>query len=607
MLWRAELTQREFVTLEELLEGEKMAFRGSGMTLKTRSITLLLSLLAISTAHVCNAQAAVSNAPTFQKGESPYSKAPIVSEIHGLLLIPNGDYVNYGNAKRVEGLEVHDLYVPGGVRCLAKVLEPLFMGRPLTTDLLKTLKEQIVYYYREHDHPVVSVWVPEQEVTDGVLQLVVMEGCVGQIACSGQCWFSSRLYENAISLGPGDAITADTLLTDVSWINRNPFRNVDLVFTPGCDPGTTNIELLVDDRFPVQVYGGADNAGTSSTGSFRWYTGVTWGNAFFLDHILNYQFASTKDLHEFKSHTVHYTAPLPWRHLLILYGGYSSVHPDLENFRSKGHNSTASLRYTIPFGKNYCTVLGEFTLGFDYKNFNNNLDFVSGEVLPLITSSVNLSQFMLGYAIATEDCCRRFSFNLDVYGSPAKMLPKESRSRYEELSRGARVRYAYGLLTTGYTRFLPYCFSFSALGRLQLASGALLPSERFGIGGYDTVRGYEERQFNVDNALVLNAELRTPPFSFFNFFNCCYNDEMFFLVFFDYGLGNLRDRKPPKGLPSVGDKIGKTEYFMSFGPGWRYTICDHLSARLDWGIKLHRSIHGTKARSRFHGGFVLSF
>lgn len=46
--------------------------------------------------------------------------------------------------------------------------------------------------------------------------------------------------------------------------------------------------------------------------------------------------------------------------------------------------------------------------------------------------------------------------------------------------------------------------AFEARFRGQLASTNLLPSEQMGLGGYNSVRGYLERQVNVDNGLIVN-------------------------------------------------------------------------------------------------------
>jgi len=532
---------------------------------------------------------------------------PMMNRLCGMVLIPNQDYVHYTDLRSVQGLCVRDVIVPGGLEGLAEILEPIFMNKPITRKMIDCVKEQIVLYYRENDRPVVAVYVPEQEVTCGVLQLVVVEACVGEICCSGNSWFSGWLLQHSLPLRVGDAITADTLLTYVSWLNRNPFRNVDIVFTPGCDPGTTNIEFVICDRCPVQVYAGVDNTGNDSTGNVRYFGGVTWGNAFWLDHILNYQYTTSGDFKEFRSHTFHYTAPLFYQHLLLLYGGYSTIDPSITDFESGGSQWQGSIRYSTPYSS-YCGTMQELTFGFDFKNYDTNLFFIGEEEVPITTSSINLTQFTFGISYGVEDDYGKFWANLDIYGSPGKLVPNQSSDLYSQISPGAKVKYIYGKLTMGKTWCLPLAFSFAGLARGQAASGSLLPSERFAIGGYDTVRGYTEREFSADNAFVGNAELRSPTFSLLSQFNVCNPcDEMLFLGFFDYGWGRVYNALPDIPFALLDNNPKKSDYLMSVGVGWRYFINRYFSARLDWGVKLHNSVYSDKSRSKFHGGVVLSY
>ena len=71
--------------------------------------------------------------------------------------------------------------------------------------------------------------------------------------------------------------------------------------------------------------------------------------------------------------------------------------------------------------------------------------------------------------------------------------------------------------------------------RGQYASQNLLPSEEYGLGGYDTVRGYKEREVNMDNAVILNLEMHSPNLTFWNMFREI--DKLEFLAFFDLAWG----------------------------------------------------------------------
>lgn len=529
-------------------------------------------------------------------------------ELHALVLLGKAEDAGALDLSGVKGLQFYELYPPGDELEMKKRLEPLFMHQCLCSALIQTLKQEIVLYYRAHQRPIVTVYVPEQDVTEGVLQLIVVEGKLGKVSVCGNRWFSDDSYLDAVSLTEGGPICIDQLLDDVSWLHRNPFRCVDALFKPGDECGTTDLELVVHDRLPVQLYVGGDNTGTEVTGHARWFTGITWGDFLWLGHQLNYQYSTSSNPHRFQSHTVHYTAPLPWHHLFRAFGGYAIVHPDMTDFRSNGTTFQSSLRYTLPQGRNCSGTLKEWTVGFDFKNTNNNLLFVAEEEIAIITQTVNLTQFLLGFQYAHEDSKKKIGFSADLFWSPGQMVPDQTDARYNELSPGAVVKYVYGNVTFAGTWALPYRHALFTQIRAQGSNQSLLPSEQFGLGGYDTVRGYEEREFNADDALCVNVELRTRPFSVLRFFNACKRDDaLYFLFFFDYGLGHLIHQDNDFPYVNANPKIPQTEYLMSIGPGFRYNWGRYVSARLDWGVKLHRTVFGDSARSMFHLGLVVSF
>ena len=74
--------------------------------------------------------------------------------------------------------------VPGGDEGLRDVLAA-YLYRPLTADDLLDLKRAVILYYRDNNHPLVSVQIPEQDVTDGKFTLIVRESVLGKIQVYG--------------------------------------------------------------------------------------------------------------------------------------------------------------------------------------------------------------------------------------------------------------------------------------------------------------------------------------------------------------------------------------------------------------------------------------
>jgi hemolysin activation/secretion protein len=435
--------------------------------------------------------------------------------------------------------------------------------------------------------------IPEQDITNGVVQIVVVEGVLDKLTLKGNKWFSDSSYLNKIHIKSGDVIDSRRLLQDIAWINRNPFRHVDALFSPGAKEGTTDVELLAKDRFPLRVYVGGDNTGNRGTGEARYFTGFNWGNAFNSDQLLNYQYTVGPNFHRFQSHTIDYLAPLPWRHIFELYGGYSIVHPHVTGFHSKGHSAQASMRYHMPVGLLYKNYDNEFVLGADFKNMNNNLEFRDDAEAPVFNSIVNITQAVFGYDFGYRSKHQSISFNPQVYWSPGDLISHQSEHAYNKMRPHAKNHYVYGTLALGddFTVGKGYVFSF--LTRFQGATATLLPSEQFALGGYDTVRGYDEREVNVDNGFCGNFETRMRPFNVFS-----KKDALVLLGFFDYGIGS--NIHPLRGE-------NKWHYLMGVGPGLRYQLERYISLRLDIGYRLHKTQFGPSPGFKVHFGMIASY
>ncbi|MCP5505392.1 MAG: ShlB/FhaC/HecB family hemolysin secretion/activation protein [Chlamydiales bacterium] len=527
------------------------------------------------------------------KGQPQIGAAP---HFKGLILVGKENDLNPSGYEEVHGIMTYHVKIPGNLVNLKRAVRPYY-NHPLNAETITAIKKRVIEYYTQNHRPVVAVSVPQQDITDGVLQLMVTEGKLSTVTCSGNKWFSDKQILEGFHLDPGESIASDLLNQNLYWLNRSPFRQVDAVYTPGTEEGTTNIELICKDRFPLRVYAGIDNTGNDVTGNNRLFAGLTWGNVFWTDQRLSYQYATSSDFKRFQAHTLYYEIPLPWwQHLINLYGGYSTVDANFRvptitgaRFRTHGFSLQASLRYDITLRamKNF---LHEVTWGFDFKRTNNNLDL--GGVPIIAENNVNLTQFQLGYNLGYALNPLSLSFEVEGFYSPGKWISDQTNKDYQSLRPFAKNQYVYArtALSLIYTFYKEWTLHNTFRG--QIASNNLLPSEEYGVGGWNTVRGYKERIVNGDQVFIWNIELRTPPVSILNPLAGYkkFNDTFQFLLFFDYGLSSVRRTAP--GQP-------KTSYLTSIGPGVRYNVIPYLTFRADWGFQLH-NLHLGGPYQRLH-------
>lgn len=531
--------------------------------------------------------------------EGTDSDSEIIPKTQGLILTKPGMKFLPGELSRVKGVEIIDLNIPGDTEKLKKKLLPLFMNKPLSMKKISEIKRAIVEYYRSVDHPVLYVSVPEQDVTEGVLMLYILEAKIGKVGVDGNKWFSSEKLREYVRLQEDQDIDSSYLTQDLYWINRNPFRDASVVLKPGELEGTTDVEFWVKDRLPLRFYAGIENTGFKETGRGRLFGGVQWGNAFGADQILSYQYTSSTDFGKFHAHTGHWTIPVHrFRQVLEFFGGYSKVEPDMPiGFGSTGRSWQVSGRYTIPLVPTR-KYIHEVKTGVDWKRTNNNIFFA---LAPIVANTVQITQLMGGYNGTYNAGFNKTSFDVELYWSPGDLFAHQSNSDYQQLRPFAKSAYAY-IRGHAFTILqLDKSFSWSLNTQFQAATTNLLPTEQFGIGGYSTVRGYEEREVNVDNAFLASSEIRTPPFSVLKIFreNTKVQDVFQFLVFLDYGVGSFHQTIPGQN---------KTEYLLGVGPGARYNIDVNLSFRADLGWKLHKTQANPNAPAkRFHFSFLLSY
>ncbi len=514
--------------------------------------------------------------------------------LKGILLMPDThsshEVTRDENVVGVQAL----MDVPGGVSRLNKVLGPRYIGKEMRQEDLVELKKQIIFYYRDQGYPFIIVQYPSQNISSGLLQLVVIEGKLGEVHVSGNKWFPDAMIQRYIRQKPGAPIQTGPLLNDLAWVNRNPFRHAELIFMQGEQEGTTDIDIQVKDRFPLRVYVGGDNTGNSSTGNARWFAGFNWGNFCMCDQVLSYQYTTSSDFEQFQSHTINYTALLALRQVLNIYGGYSQVKPDITGFKSTGYAAQGSLRYIFPFGSHLGASLNDFFVGGDLKNTNNNLIFEGSQNLAVIAMPVNVSQLCVGYNFAQTNGNHQWNFKIESFWSPGRWLPNQENSHFSALHPGAVNHYIYAKAAFSERYILPYKFIFFSTVRGQISNENLVPSEQFGLGGYDTVRGYSERLVNYDDAICVNLEFYLPSFKLVP--KC--DNELSFLGFFDYGTG--RNVHASGGQENWQQLIGA-------GPGLRYKMGNYLSARVDLGWKLHRTQYDSTLNAKFHVGVIGSY
>ena len=476
-----------------------------------------------------------------------------------------------------------------------------FFGQALSVKGMRELQKRIESYFRNQESIWVRVIIPEQKVKDGVLQMVVIKSSVGKIRVEGSRWFAAEDIRKEFRMKSGDPVQDQKMGDELDWINRNPFRQADLCLAPGDSLGKTDLILKVRDRFPVRFYAGYEDSGNALTGKDRYLTGFNWGDAFFQGHQMNYQFTTSNPMSRFEAHSGSYVIPLPWHHELDFFGAYSEAEGRSADLGIAGKSWQVSSRYQIPL-PTLREVRQKVAFGYDFKQSNNNLEFGGQNVFTHLT---DVSQFVGEYDGNLKDGWGSTHWGGKVFLSPGGMSENDRNTIYNESRAFAKADYAYGQVELERKFQLPWGFSTRHSAIYQWSNGNLLGSEQLGLGGRDSVPGYEEREVNGDEGYLFQNEIWSPAGSAADLLTYWgvsglkgVKDRLQGLIFWDYGA--VQDRIL---LPSS----DREQILSSVGLGIRYTINTYVSFRADYGFQLTDFGQQNPGASRIHMGLMVSY
>lgn len=145
--------------------------------------------------------------------------------------------------------------------------------------------------YRDLGFATISVTLPRQKVTNGIVRVKVIEGKLASINVAGNLHFS---YHNVLRALPG---LETNILLNTKWLqpeldlaNQNQDRQIYPVISPGLDPGTSDLTLQVKDRLPLHGHIEINDKSTPGTPLLRIDTAIQYNNLWQLNHQIGFDY-----------------------------------------------------------------------------------------------------------------------------------------------------------------------------------------------------------------------------------------------------------------------------------------------------------------------------
>jgi hemolysin activation/secretion protein len=390
-----------------------------------------------------------------------------------------------------------------------------FLDRPLSRKLIAEVRAGVAAAYREAGRPFVSITLPPQEVSSGVLQLRVIAFKVADIKVTGAA--PESYPQSRIRLVPGQEIDARKLETDLDWANRNPFRQVEAVFGPGKDLGMTDVDIKVTDRKPWQVYAGYANSGTLLTDRHRYYVGASGAPS--ADVVASYQLTGSgnfwvddglfnrPDDAKYVSQAGRLLTPLGLRTSLEVVGDHVLTNERPNNlFRIKTQTSQASAIVRTALSDLVPPETGDLLGGVELKHQLRTTIF---DGTPVAEGGASVAQLVVGWNGRWSDNLGTNNLDVRFKSNPGGILSGNNSQAWSAFTNGRVTDVQTNFVTLEFGRVTPLPKGLSLKSEVSvLASSKPLPdTDRIGLGGIHAVRGYVTEDGAFDQAVILRNSL----------------------------------------------------------------------------------------------------
>jgi hemolysin activation/secretion protein len=443
-----------------------------------------------------------------------------------------------------------------------------FTGRRLSAEDLIAARDAVTRLYVDHGYATSGAFLPDQRVSEGIVELQVEEGRLEDVHVTGASHLRAKFLRARLLRSASGPLQVQRLRETLEQLQEGPLvEQVSAVLAPGTRPGSSQLELAVRESSQGSVSLTADNAQSPAVGSESGELRTTRYNLLGIGDGLELATGLSQGLHRYEGR---FWLPLGASEteleLRYLASRADVVEDpfDALDIASRWRVMSVGLRHPL-----YPSTDSVIWLG------------IQGD---LIRTRTYLEDRRFGFAPGSEDGETQIS---------ALRATQEWVRRDQGDVLAARSTVSVGLDVLGASdagpglpdgSFLAWLgqvqwarrldnwlggAQLSARADVQLTPNALLAPERFPLGGAHSVRGYRELELIRDNAAVASLELRVPLLRAPDG-----GDRLQLASFLDAGQGWDHESTPgPKTLASV-------------GLGLRARLGANGLASIYWGIPL---------------------
>jgi len=424
-----------------------------------------------------------------------------------------------------------------------KLTKP-FLGQCFEAKMLSKLISIINSYYSKKGFVTARVSVPQQNVQNGILELNILEGVIGEINYGDDAFTDKMQKFTAFGNAKGNTLNINDINQGIYQINRLSSNNAAVKVEPSNDDGEADISITNQRSTPVHASIGYDNLGNEFTGIHRTNFTGSFDNLLFLNDNINLSYStnlnddsSLKDIRSFSG-----GISVPFKYNTLSYD-YSR-----SEFRGTNQGTSGPIKLSGYSDRNNVT-LDRVLLNKGNLRISGNTSLTEKKTssylndLKIETSERRLTIGNIGLTISNY-----FKNGLNLYVKPSYSRGLKLFNAKQDLTNIStstpKAQFdVFKLYASASKNFIVpkvgIPIQLTTEIESQYAKQTIFGSEQFSVGGYYSVRGFRENYITGDSGYYLrnkaNVNLLSLISPFTNGKNISVLSPFYLEPFYDYG------------------------------------------------------------------------
>ena len=387
---------------------------------------------------------------------------------------------------------------------LLKRLVDRFVDMELNLYDLNKAADTITTFYHDHGYTLARAIVPPQRVVHGVVVIRVIEGRIGKVTLSGNKRYANRFIRARTKpIHPGSLVTTDRLETTMLLLNDLPGMRAKVVLEPGAAFGSTDADIQVQENlFSGSI--GFNNYGRDETGRNRLDVGLNLNSPFGWGDQLSVNGSRTNQ-GLVRYGRVGYSLPLDTDGTRLAVAAsrvrYDVASALIEKLGLSGDVTTTEMTVTHPVARTRADT--------EIVSLGVRRDRLTQSLLDTTTSDNAITVMTAGYqySVINDDTSvtnANFTLTSNFRGVDGK-LPQTDPSYTQQDAVLARWE-----MDVNHTTPLSGLWDLYLRADVMYSSQMLPDTEKFSLGGPNSVRGYRPSELRGDTGYLGTVELHRP-------------------------------------------------------------------------------------------------